>query len=457
MLLNFSSWQDTIAAPATASGMAAIAVIRISGTQAIEIVNKLFPSKNLLAQPSHTLHVGSLVYRNKILDEVVVALFKQPTSYTGENVVEISCHGSPYIQQQILQALAEESVRMAKPGEFTQRAFLNGKIDLVQAEAVADLIASNTEASKNAALHYLRGGFSQTLHQLREQLVQFSSLIELELDFSQEDVEFANRSQLQALIHTLQTTTRQLLDSFALGNVVKNGVQVAIVGKPNAGKSTLLNALLQENRAIVSEIPGTTRDTIEEVINIEGILFRFIDTAGIRTHTYDAIESIGMQRSYEKMKQADVVLYLFDVHEGGAKELEEIKVKLLEAGVKHFLLIGNKIDVPHYSQHAEEKVLYISAKNGTNIEFLKKELVQLIVQGNIHTESTIVTNARHYEALQQLYEALNDVQQAMHDNLPGDLIALDIRRALHYLGILTGSVSVEEQLAFIFSKFCIGK
>lgn len=457
MVLNFSSWQDTIAAPATASGMAAIAVIRISGAQAIEIVNKLFPSKNLLAQPSHTLHVGSLVYRNKILDEVVVALFKQPTSYTGENVVEISCHGSPYIQQQILQALAEEGVRMAKPGEFTQRAFLNGKIDLVQAEAVADLIASNTEASKNAALHYLRGGFSQTLHQLREQLVQFSSLIELELDFSQEDVEFANRSQLQALIRTLQTTTRQLLDSFALGNVVKNGVQVAIVGKPNAGKSTLLNALLQENRAIVSEIPGTTRDTIEEVINIEGILFRFIDTAGIRTHTYDAIESIGMQRSYEKMKQADVVLYLFDVHEGGAKELEEIKVKLLEAGVKHFLLIGNKIDVPHYSQHAEEKVLYISAKNGTNIEFLKKELVQLIVQGNIHTESTIVTNARHYEALQQLYEALNDVQQAMHDNLPGDLIALDIRRALHYLGILTGSVSVEEQLDFIFSKFCIGK
>src|SRR6185295_3560509 len=312
---NHANWDDTIVALATPPGIGAIGVIRLSGPLSFSIANKLFPSKNLLQQASHTIHVGFLKEEEKILDEVVVSLFKGPRSYTGEDVIEISCHGSPFIHQQIIDACIKKGARLARPGEFTQRAFINGKLDLAQAEAVADLIASNTSASHRTALHTMRGGFSEKLKQLRERLVRFSTLIELKLDFSQEDVEFADRKQFYELIDEIQQTTTQLIDSFRLGNVIKNGVSVAIIGKPNGGKSTLLNVLLNEDRAIVSEIPGTTRDTIEEVINIDGILFRLIDTAGIRQHSVDVIESAGMERSLEKMKKADLVLYLFDVNE----------------------------------------------------------------------------------------------------------------------------------------------
>ncbi|MGB3154938.1 MAG: tRNA uridine-5-carboxymethylaminomethyl(34) synthesis GTPase MnmE, partial [Chitinophagaceae bacterium] len=315
MMNKLTGWDDTIVALATPPGVGAIGVIRLSGSNAITIANELFPAKNLLIQPSHTIHVGFLKDAGKALDEVVLSLYKNPRSYTGEDVVEISCHGSPYIQQQIIESCIRNGARLAKPGEFTQRAFLKGKMDLAQAEAVADLIASNTAASQKAALHTIRGGFSENLKELRERLIRFSALIELELDFSQEDVEFADRKQFYELIGELTESTNQLVTSFALGNVIRNGVSVAIIGKPNAGKSTLLNSLLNENRAIVSEIPGTTRDTIEEVINIDGILFRLIDTAGIRQHAGDSIESAGIERSLEKMKQADIVLYLFDAAE----------------------------------------------------------------------------------------------------------------------------------------------
>ena len=319
---KLTGWDDTIVALATPPGIGAIGVIRLSGEKALEIANRLFPSKNLLKESSHTLHVGFLKNENESIDEVVLSLFKSPKSYTGEDVVEISAHGSPFIQQQIIDACINKGARLAKPGEFTQRAFLNGKLDLTQAEAVADLIASNTAASQKAALHNIRGGFAEKLKELKEQLITFSALIELELDFSQEDVEFADRKQFYKLINELTESAHQLISSFRMGNVIKNGVSVAIVGKPNAGKSTLLNALLNENRAIVSEIAGTTRDTIEEVINIDGILFRLIDTAGIRLHTLDSIEKIGVERSLEKIRTANIVLYLFD-----AVELPVVEIK----------------------------------------------------------------------------------------------------------------------------------
>ncbi|MGZ8517941.1 MAG: tRNA uridine-5-carboxymethylaminomethyl(34) synthesis GTPase MnmE, partial [Chitinophagaceae bacterium] len=341
-MINLTGWDDTIVALATPPGIGAIGVIRLSGNNTFKIINDLFPSKDILQQQANTLHVGYLKHDNKILDEVVLSLFRSPKSYTGEDVIEISCHGSPFIHQQIMSACIEKGARLAKPGEFTQRAFLNGKLDLAQAEAVADIIASNTEASHKAALNTLRGGFSARLKELREQLIRFSALIELELDFSQEDVEFADRSAFYELIHELSQSTNQLIDSFKLGNVIKNGVSVAIIGKPNAGKSTLLNTLLNENRAIVSDIPGTTRDTIEEVINIDGILFRLIDTAGIRQHTGDTIESAGMERSLEKMKKADLVLYLFDARD----EKQEVKNKKAELDNQQlkYLLLANKID-----------------------------------------------------------------------------------------------------------------
>ncbi len=452
-------WNDTIVALATPQGVGAIGVIRLSGNKAIEIVNELLPSKNLLQQATHTLHVGLLKDGQTVLDEVVVALYKNPKSYTGEDVVEISCHGSSFIQEKIIQALTSKGCRIAKPGEFTQRAFLNGKLDLTQAEAVADLIASNTEASRNSAIKNVRGGFSHVLSALREELIKFSALIELELDFSQEDVEFADRTQLNILLQNLFSTTQQLLQSFKLGNVIKNGVQVAIIGKPNAGKSTLLNALLNENRAIVSEIAGTTRDTIEEVLNIEGILFRLIDTAGIRTHTTDIIESIGVERSYEKMKAADLVLYLFDVNEIDANILQTVIDDFKNQHIK-YLLIGNKVDTVADAQNkfaAIDNIIFIAAKENHNIELLKTQLVLAAVDGNINTESTIVTNARHYDALQKLFTAIQDVQHGVADGLQSDLLALDIRQALHYLGEITGEITNEDQLDFIFSKFCIGK
>ena len=460
MSAQLSGWDDTIVALATPPGVGAIGVIRVSGKDAFTIVNEMFPSKDLVKQASHTLHVGLLQHNGVVLDEAVLSLFKSPRSYTGEDVIEISCHGSPFIQENILQAITTRGARIARPGEFTQRAFLHGKLDLAQAEAVADLIASNTEASRKTALHSMRGGFSSDLHLLREQLIRFSAMIELELDFSQEDVEFADRSALNKLISELSMSTQQLMNSFQLGNVIRNGVQVAIIGKPNAGKSTLLNTLLNENRAIVSDIAGTTRDTVEEILNIKGVLFRLIDTAGIREHTQDLIESIGVERSFEKMRAANVVIYLFDVNEIDEKILQVVVDNFKKENIQ-YILVGNKAegDSAAIKQRFASfpGCIFISAKAHANIDQLKDALLAKAVSGNIDSEATIVTNARHYEALQKLSKALKDVQHGLDEQVPGDLLALDIRQCLHYLGTITGQITNEDQLDFIFSKFCIGK
>ncbi|RYZ30503.1 MAG: tRNA uridine-5-carboxymethylaminomethyl(34) synthesis GTPase MnmE [Chitinophagaceae bacterium] len=461
MSLRLSGWDDTIVALATPPGFGALGIIRLSGRNSIQIMNDLFPSKDLSKQASHTLHVGYLKYEEKALDEVVISLFKSPRSYTGEDIVEISCHGSPFIQQQVIDACTAKGARIAKPGEFTQRAFLNGKLDLAQAEAVADLIASNTEASHKTALNNIRGGFSHSLKELREQLIKFSALIELELDFSQEDVEFADRTELKKLVTDAKLHTHQLLQSFQLGNVIKNGVSIAIIGKPNAGKSTLLNSLLNEDRAIVSDIPGTTRDTIEEIINIDGILFRLIDTAGIRSHSADVIETVGIEKSLEKMKQADIVLYLFDVNEVLPAELEKT-IADMQAQNINFLLGGNKVDLVDETA-ARDKfshiagIIFLSAKTGLHLEVLKERMVDFVLHDKAEAESVIVTNARHYHSLQEVYKSLTDVADGLETNIPGDLLALDIRRCLHYLGTITGEVSNEDLLDYVFSKFCIGK
>ena len=455
-----SGWDDTIVALSTPPGIGAIGVIRVSGGKAFTIINELFPSKNLLEQPSHTLQVGFLKDGEKILDEVVLSLFKSPRSYTGEDVIEISCHGSPYVQQQVIDACVKYGARLAKPGEFTQRAFLNGKLDLAQAEAVADLIASNTAASHKAALHTMRGGFSENLKELRERLIRFSALIELELDFAQEDVEFADRKQFYDLIAELSQSTDTLINSFRLGNVIRNGVSVAIIGRPNAGKSTLLNSLLNENRAIVSDIPGTTRDTIEEIINIDGILFRLIDTAGIREHTSDTIETMGMAKSLEKMREADLVVYLFDVKDD-AKSIADQR-KQLDTNNTNYLLVGNKVDETDESSARDkfnsiDRIIFISAKKHLHTEVLRERMVDAVLQGKVQTENTVVTNARHYHSLKEVAQSLIDIKNGLDKGLSGDLLALDIRRCLHYLGEITGEISNDDQLDYIFSKFCIGK
>ena len=454
---RLSGWNDTIAAIATPPGIGAIGVLRVSGDKSFQIINKLFPSKNLQDQPANTLHVGYLKEENDILDEVVISIFKKPASYTGEDVIEISCHGSPYVQQQVLDALIRNGARLARAGEFTQRAFLNKKLDLAQAESVADLIASNTKASQNAALKNMRGGFSSLLSGLREELVKFSSLIELELDFSEEDVEFADRYQFSLLISHIEETVDNLLESFKLGNVIKNGVSVAIVGKPNAGKSTLLNTLLNENRAIVSDIAGTTRDTIEEVININGILFRLIDTAGIREHSQDVIENMGVLKSKEKIRQADIVLYLYDVNEMGAKELSETIVSIKEQN-PNIIVAANKADLfnDELGQYFMNEI-FISAKQKTGVEGLKSKLFEMAGGAGVNNENVIVTNARHYAALQQISESLREIKSGLSSKISGDLLSIDINRCLYYIGDISGEVTNEDRLDYIFSKFCIGK
>ncbi len=460
MAFKGKDWDDTIIALATPPGIGAIGVIRLSGTKSIDIVNALFPKKDLSKQATHTIHVGFLEEDGIPLDEAVISIYRAPRSYTGEDVIEVSCHGSPYIQQQVMDACIRQGARVARPGEYTFRAFINGKLDLSQAEAVADLIASNSSASHRTAINNIKGGFSEVLKHLREELIKFSALIELELDFSQEDVVFADRKQLYQLVDVLSETTEQLLDSFKLGNVIRNGVQVAIIGKPNAGKSTLLNTLLNDNRAIVSEIAGTTRDTIEELLNIDGIIFRLVDTAGLREQTTDVIERIGVERSHQKMQQSDVVIYLFDVNEVKTSELKDIEVKLKEQNI-NYLLVGNKSDLLEHTalneKFSSNHTLFISAKAKKNISELKKHLVDLVTEGKVNLENTIVTNARHYEALQQVDKSLDDIRAGLNNNLPGDLLALDIRRCLHYLGEITGEITNEDQLDYIFSKFCIGK
>ncbi len=445
---------ETIVALATPPGVGAIGVIRLSGDKAIEITDKIFKGKKLVNQPSHTLHFGKIMQGEKALDEVVVSLYKAPKSYTGEDVVEISGHGSQYILEQIINLCIANGAHMAKAGEFTQRAFLNGKLDLAQAEAVADLIASQSGAAQQAAMHNLRGGFSEELKLMREQLIQFSALIELELDFSQEDVEFADRTQFYQLINNIDATAGRLADSFRLGNVIRNGVSVAIIGKPNAGKSTLLNALLNEERAIVSDIAGTTRDTIEETLNINGILFRLIDTAGIREHTADVIESIGVQRSLDTMKRADVVVYLYDVNNTTAEEIAEQVAAFKQENI-NYLLVANKTDT--YTGSREDGTIYISAKNKENVNALKQALYKLVIEGEINTEGTIITNARHHASLQEVLKSVADIRAGLDNHIASDLIALDIRRCLFYLGEITGEVTTEDKLDYIFSKFCIGK
>jgi len=457
--------EQTIAAIATAPGIGAIGVIRLSGSEAITIADLIFKGKKLAAQQSHTLHFGRIVSPadGAEIDEVVVSLYHGPRSYTGEHVVEISGHGAPYILQRILEACIQAGARLAHPGEYTQRAFLNGKLDLAQAEAVADLIAADSFAAQQTALKQLKGGFSSDLKQLREQLIHFAALIELELDFSEEDVEFADRSQFRILIDQLEAATTQLILSFGLGNAIKNGVSVAIIGKPNAGKSTLLNALLNEERAIVSNIAGTTRDTIEEVLNIKGLLFRLIDTAGIREHTSDEIEQIGVGRSLEKMRSADVVVYLFDVQDTTPEELVQQRALLRSEGLR-YLLVANKTDEQgeeearmQFSALADE-LLFISAKNRRAVDQLKEQLYNLVSEGELNTENTIVTNARHHAALLKVAECLKDIEAGMDNHISGELLALDVRRCLHYLGEITGQVEVDRDiLGTIFGKFCIGK
>lgn len=455
------TWNDTIIALSTPPGLGALGVLRLSGPNAIQLAEPFFPSKSLVGVKGGTLHLGELVFNGVILDQVLLSVFRAPHSYTGENVVEISCHGSPYIEQQIMEAFLSAGARLANRGEFTQRAYLNGKLDLTQAEAVADLISSNSAYSRNVALRHMKGDFSRTIDGLRDKLIKFSSLIELELDFSEEDVVFADRSDLLNLLEDIREVTDRLLHSFKLGNVIKNGVQVAIVGAPNVGKSTLLNRLLHEERAIVSEIPGTTRDSIEAVLNINGILFNLVDTAGIRDETEDQIEKIGVERSRKIMQEADLILFLFDASCSGNEMVQAFLDNKNNRNIP-FILVGNKVDLSNDTQRSafldlDPDVIFISAKNGTSISELEKKMFDLSVHGKLEMPDMIVTNSRHVDALKNILHCLDAIHKGISDQLSGDLLSLDIRECLYFLGLISGKVTNEEQLDYIFSKFCIGK
>ena len=460
--MNPNSYQpnDTICALATPAGLGAIGVIRLSGTNAIAIANQCFAGKNLTTVASHTAHFGRLVQAEEIIDEVLATVFVEPKSYTGENTVEISCHGSTYIQQRILEVLINAGARLAQPGEFTLRAFLNGKLDLTQAEAVADLIASNSEMSHKTAMNQMRGGFSKEIAMLREKLINFASLIELELDFSEEDVEFASRPELQTLVSNLHKMLLQLVETFKMGNAIKNGVPTVIVGKPNAGKSTLLNALIKEDRAIVSAIAGTTRDTIEESFTLGGIVYRLIDTAGIREHTADLIESIGIEKTYEKIKQASIIIYLFDALETDLDSLSKALAEFdnLEATV---IPVANKIDLGNEQDFKAKfsslpELIYLSSKAQSGLNQLYARLQEVVSKDKVSND-VIITNLRHYQALSEAAQALEQVLQSMQQNRKTELLAFDIRKAIFHLGEITGEITNDDLLANIFSKFCIGK
>jgi tRNA modification GTPase len=456
-MTNYSS--STICALATAPGVGAIAIIRLSGEDAITICNKIFHGKDLTKVESHTVHFGTIKEDEKVIDEVLVSVFKGKKSFTGENSVEISTHGSPYIQQQVLQLLIKNGAQSAGPGEFTLRAFLNGKLDLSQAEAVADVIAANSETSHELAMSQMRGGFSNEIQKLREQLIHFASLIELELDFGEEDVEFADRDDLKELVEKLNKALTVLINSFDYGNVIKSGVPVAIVGRPNAGKSTLMNTLLNENRAIVSEIAGTTRDTIEEKLTINGVQFRFIDTAGLRITT-DEIEKMGVEKAFEEIEKSAIYIYLFDINQLSVQDVAEDLSELSEDVPR--LVIANKTDLVDEAKvlafnNADFNCLFISAKKNESIDLLKESLFNSVNENKVDNNDIVVTNVRHYEALSKANESLTKVLEGLDNNITGDFLAMDIRQALHQLGEITGDITTDDLLENIFSKFCIGK
>jgi len=462
---NYNS--DTIAAVATPPGMGAIAIIRISGKNSLETALKCFKPKNSKLSreeiQSHRLYFGEIISDEKVLDEVLLSYFKAPHSYTGEDAVEISCHGSEYIQQALLQTILDAGARMAGPGEFTLRAFLNGKMDLTQAEAVADLIASESKAAHRMAISQMRGGFSEKIAELRQKLVNFASLLELELDFSEEDVEFANREQFFHLLEEIKQELMRLKESFKMGNVLKKGIPVAIIGKPNVGKSTLLNAILNEEKAIVSEIPGTTRDAIEDTIALEGYTFRFIDTAGLR-ESEDVVENMGIEKTYDKIDQASLILYVCDISSMNKESMEALLEEYnsyIHNKNKHFILVANKIDqlkeVPdHLKELFELETVFVSAKRKENIHLLAETLVNHVKNDSL-SDDFLVNNSRHYEALSHALESINAVETGFENNIPTDLVAIDVRQALYHLGSITGEVTSDEILGNIFGKFCIGK
>ncbi len=458
--MQITDHKDTIVAISTAPGIGAIAVIRLSGEEAIKIADEIFIGKKLTDVPSHTLHFGVIEKNGYKIDEVVIGIFKNPRSYTGEDIIEISCHGSPFIQQQILNLIISKGARLAKPGEFTMRAFLNGKMDLSQAEAVGDLINAETLAAHDIALKQMRGGFGEELKKLRYELIHFASMVELELDFSEEDVEFAERRHMQLLIEKINTILNGLIKSFELGNVIKNGINTVIAGRPNAGKSTLLNALLNEERAIVSEIAGTTRDTIEEELNINGIIFRLIDTAGIR-EAKDEIEKMGVAKTMEKIASSTLLIYVFDVNTMSLQDVKNDLESLISSGDK-MLLVANKIDTPEGGKLLAnffelEPDAYISSLQKTNIEELKTLMYKKIVADDLNIGNIIVTNARHLEALQKTRSSLDEVLNAINSEISGELTALHIRYALNALGEITGEITNDDLLEDIFRNFCIGK
>lgn len=466
--LYISASEETICAIATPGGIGAIAIIRISGSKAFEICNNTIKSKDVsdfAILPAQSIHYGLIYDGDRLLDEVLVSIFKTPNSYTGEDIVEISCHGSIYLQQEILQLLIRSGARMAMPGEFTFRSFINKKRDLSQAEAIADLIVSNSKASHKLAMEQMRGNFSSKIKELRKQFVDFTSLLELELDFSEEDVEFADREKLKQLILDIYNEINTLVHSYELGNVLKNGIPVAIIGKPNVGKSTLLNAVLKEDKAIVSEIPGTTRDAIEDTIVIDGIAFRFIDTAGLR-ESDETIESMGIERTFEKIKKAAIILYLFDITETEQEEeimqeLEDFRKQYVNEN-KHFIPVANKIDmlmeVPKdFKKLLELDTIFISAKRNENIHLINEKLLKTVSSNAEEYQNIIVTNTRHYESLIQVKKILEGIMDDMNNEVSSDLLATDIRSALHHLGTITGDITTDEILSNIFKNFCIGK